>query len=54
MAGQGVPLHVLQALLGHADIKTTMRYVDVNEEQKRSAIAAVFGRGSHVAAEATE
>jgi integrase len=51
MAGQGVPLPVLQALLGHSDIKTTMRYVDVNEVQKRTAIATVFSRGSHVAAE---
>lgn len=43
MAGRGTPLPVLQALMGHADIRTTMRYVDVNEAQKRSAIAAVFG-----------
>jgi integrase len=42
VAGRGVPLPVLQALMGHADIKTTMRYVDVDEDQKRSAIAAVF------------
>lgn len=52
MAGLGTPLPVLQELMGHADIKTTMRYVHVNEAQKRSAIAAVFSRGSHVAAAA--
>lgn len=33
---------------------TTLRYVDVGEDQKRDAIAAVFGRGSHVAADASE
>ena len=38
-----VPLPVLQRLLGHADIETTMRYVDVNEADKRDAIASVFG-----------
>jgi hypothetical protein len=38
-----VPLGVLQKLMGHADIATTMRYVDMNEDDKRDAIAAVFG-----------
>jgi integrase len=41
--GRRVPLPVLQKLMGHADVQTTMRYVDVNEEDKRDAIAAVFG-----------
>jgi site-specific recombinase XerD len=34
---------VLQKLMGHAQVETTMRYVDVNEDDKRDAIAAVFG-----------
>jgi len=38
-----VPLPVLQRLLGHADIKTTLRYIDVGENDKRDAIAQVFG-----------
>jgi site-specific recombinase XerD len=46
----GVPLPVLRDLMGHSDVQTTLRYVDVGEDQKRAAIAAVFGRGSHVAA----
>jgi hypothetical protein len=29
--------------MGHREIATTMRYVDVNEDDKREAIAAVFG-----------
>lgn len=40
---QRVPLPVLQALMGHADVKTTLRYVDVTERAKRAAIAAVYG-----------
>lgn len=40
-----VPLPVLQKLMGHADVKTTLRYVDVDEAAKREAIAAVFGSG---------
>jgi len=38
-----VPLGVLQRLMGHSEISTTMRYVDVGEDDKREAIAAVFG-----------
>lgn len=40
----------LRDLMGHADIATTMRYVDVGAEQKRDAIAKVFGSGSRWAA----
>lgn len=40
-----VPLPVLRDLMGHADVQTTLRYVDVGEDQKRDAIAAVFGSG---------
>ncbi len=40
-----VPLPVLQKLMGHADVKTTLRYVDVDEAAKRDAITAVFGSG---------
>ncbi len=38
-----VPLGVLQRLMGHSEVSTTMRYVDVGEDDKREAIAAVFG-----------
>ncbi len=38
-----VPLPVLQRLMGHADVQTTLRYIDVNEDDKREAIALVFG-----------
>jgi hypothetical protein len=29
--------------MGHLEVSTTMRYVDVGEDDKRDAIAAVFG-----------
>ena len=38
-----VPLPVLQKLMGHSDFQTTLRYIDVNEDDKREAIALVFG-----------
>ena len=41
-AGRGVPLHVLAELMGHSDIGTTMKYVDVNEQQKAAAIRTAF------------
>jgi integrase len=47
---KSVPLPVLRDLMGHSDVQTTLRYIDVGEDQKRDAIAAVFGRGSQVAA----
>jgi len=44
-----VPLPVLRDLMGHSEIETTMRYVDVSEGDKRDAIEAVFGDGCAVA-----
>ena len=49
-----VPLGVLQKLMGHADVQTTMRYVDVNEDDKREAIATVFGDRCAVAVQSQE
>ncbi|MEO8843345.1 MAG: hypothetical protein ABI591_12945 [Kofleriaceae bacterium] len=40
-----VPLGVLQKLMGHADAATTLRDVDISEDDKRDAIALVFGGG---------
>ncbi len=53
-AAKGVPMPVLQELMGHAEVNTTRRYIDVNEKQKREAIILAFARGSHVAAETTK
>jgi integrase len=48
-----VPLKTLSELMGHADIETTLRYIDVSEDDKRAAIAKVFGSGSRWAANST-
>ncbi len=50
---KSVPLPVLRDLMGHADIETTLRYVDVGEDDKRAAITKVFGSGSRRAARAS-
>lgn len=42
-AARGVPLPIIRELMGHADIKTTMRYVTVTETQRDAAIALTFG-----------
>lgn len=44
-AARGVPVPTIKELMGHADIKTTMRYVTVNEAQKDAAIDQAFGTG---------
>ena len=38
MSSRGVSVRVLQELAGHANLATTQRYIDVNEEQMRNAI----------------
>jgi hypothetical protein len=39
-----VPLPVLRTLMGHADIKTTLLYIDVGEKDRRTS--AMRSRGS--------
>jgi len=41
MADAGVPLPVIQGILGHSDIKTTMRYIHVVSGDKRLAVATL-------------
>lgn len=38
LAGKGVSVRVLQELAAHANLATTQRYIDVNDEQMRNAI----------------
>ena len=38
MAGNGTPLHQVAEIMGHNDIKTTMRYAKVSAEAKQTAI----------------
>jgi integrase len=49
-----VPLPVLRDLMGHEDVATTMQYVDIDTEQKRDAIAQVFGVAAKRQQSATE
>jgi integrase len=44
-AARGVPLPTIKELMGHVDIKTTMRYVTVTDAQKDAAIDRAFGAG---------
>ena len=38
LANSNVPLPTLQALMGHANIKTTSLYLHATDEQKKSAV----------------
>ena len=38
LAGKGTPLHQVAEIMGHNDIKTTLRYAKVSAEAKQTAI----------------
>jgi integrase len=42
----GVPLDVVRDILGHADVRTTMRYAHRQAEAKRQAMEAALGTGT--------
>jgi integrase len=58
LAARGVPIPTIKELMGHADVKTTMRYVTVTAEQMDDAICRTFGQqvgnGSAAPTQATE
>ncbi len=39
LAARGAPVHVIQRLMGHKSIETTLRYMHVDRDAKRAAIA---------------
>ena len=41
LASKGVTVRVLASLAGHKSIATTQRYIDVNDELKRSAVEMI-------------
>lgn len=49
LAMNGTPLHIVQALLGHATIATTMRYAHVAPSALRTAIELANPRTAHAA-----
>lgn len=53
LAGSNVPLPVVQRLMGHSDIRTTMRYVTTTAQQASAAIAQAFGTPKRAVAKRT-
>jgi len=52
LAKEGVPLTVIQAILGHKKISTTDRYIrELEETSSRVHLDGVFGKGSRRAVE---
>jgi len=43
LAAAGVDVAIIKELAGHKSIETTMRYIHVNDRQKRDAISKAFG-----------
>jgi hypothetical protein len=44
----------VKGLLGHSDIKTTMRYAHSNDDAKRQAVERLNGTGDHADATSSE
>jgi len=40
----GVDIHIVQLMLGHADIKQTQRYLNIADEELRRAMTGVWER----------
>lgn len=41
MRQRGVPLDIVQQILGHSDIKSTERYAHIGEQTHSDAVAAI-------------
>ena len=44
----GVPIAAMRDMLGHSDVKTTMRYFGLNQEQKQEAFQLTFDFGKEL------
>lgn len=42
LAEQGVPINVIQEILAHSDVRTTMKYVHLVEGSKRKALESIL------------
>jgi integrase len=44
LLADGVDIRVIQLILGHSDIKTTQRYLNITDEELRKALTGVWER----------
>jgi site-specific recombinase XerD len=44
LLADGVDIRVIQLMLGHSDIKTTQRYLNITDEELRKALTGVWER----------
>jgi site-specific recombinase XerD len=44
LLADGVDIRFIQLLLGHSDIKTTQRYLNITDEELRKALTGVWER----------
>jgi site-specific recombinase XerD len=44
LLADGVDIRIIQLMLGHSDIKTTQRYLNITDEELRKALTGVWER----------
>ena len=44
LLADGVDIRIIQLMLGHSDIKTTQRYLNITDEELRKALTGVRER----------
>ena len=44
LLADGVEIRIIQLMLGHSDIKTTQRYLNITDEELRQALTGVWER----------
>ena len=44
LLADGVDIRIIQLMLGHSDVKTTQRYLNITDEEMRKALTGVWER----------